>query len=144
EWERLCRAAGRDGWLADARFKTVAGRHEHEGELNRLLAAWTKDEDARRLMCRLQTRGVHAAQVNTIRDLFTDPQIAFRNVWQQQTHPELGEHSYRMVSYSLSETPGRVRRAAPCLAQDNEEIFLNVTGLSAQTFRELEAQGVFS
>jgi crotonobetainyl-CoA:carnitine CoA-transferase CaiB-like acyl-CoA transferase len=144
EWERLCRAAGQECWLADARFKTAAGRKEHEGELNRLIAAWTEGQDARRLMCRLQTCGVHAAQVNTIKDLFTDPQLAFRDVWQKQTHPELGEHSYRMVSYNLSETPGRVRRAAPCLAQDNEEIFLHVMGLSAETFRELAEQGVFS
>jgi len=144
EWERLCRAAGKECWLSDERFKTAAGRKEHEAELNRLMASWTGDEDARRLACRLQTRGVHAAHVNTVRDLFTDPQVAFREVWQKQTHPEMGEHSYRMASYSLSETPGGVRRAAPCLAQDNEEVFLNVAGLSEQTFRELEEQGVFS
>jgi crotonobetainyl-CoA:carnitine CoA-transferase CaiB-like acyl-CoA transferase len=143
EWERLCRAAGKECWLSDARFKTAAGRKEHEGELNRLIASWTADEDARRLACRLQTRGVHASQVNTVRDLFTDPQVAFREVWQKRTHPEMGEHSYRMVSYSLSETPGSVRRAAPCLAQDNEEVFLNVLGLSEQMFRELEDEGVF-
>jgi crotonobetainyl-CoA:carnitine CoA-transferase CaiB-like acyl-CoA transferase len=144
EWERMCRAAGKECWLSDERFKTAPGRKGHEGELNRLIAAWTADEDARRLAGRLQTRGVHAAQVNTVRDLFTDPQVAFREVWQKQTHPELGEHSYRMVSYSLSETPGSVRRAAPRLAQDNEEVFLNVLGLSERTFRELEEQGVFS
>ena len=144
EWERLCRAAGRDDWLADARFKTAADRKRNEEELNRLIASWTEGEDARRLVLRLQARGVHAAQVNTIKDLFTDPQLAYREVWQRQEHPELGEHSYRMVSYILSETPGRVRRAAPCLAQDNEEVFLNVTGLSEQAFRELEERGVFS
>ena len=144
EWERLCRAAGKEQWLADARFEAAAGRKEYESELNSLIASWTVDEDARCLARRLQGHGVHASQVNTISDLFTDPQIAFREVWQKQTHPEMGEHSYRMVSYSLSETPGSVRRAAPCLAQDNEEVFLSVVGLSEETFRELDEQGVFS
>src|SRR5918911_2294886 len=76
EWERLCKAADKECWLTDPRFQTVSGRKQHEPELNQLIASWTQGEDARRLMCRLQTRGVHAAQVNTMKDLFTDPQIA--------------------------------------------------------------------
>lgn len=144
EWERFCRAAGKEDWLADARFKTAANRKEHESELNQLIASWTREHEARRLMCLLQTRGVHAAQVNSIKDLFTDPQIAFRDIWQKQPHPELGKHSYRMVSYQLSETPGRVRRAAPCLGADNEEVFVRIMGLPEETYRELYEQSVFS
>jgi len=112
--------------------------------LNELIGAFTRDQDARRLMCRLQSRGVHAAQVNTIRDLFSDPQIAFRNVWQKQDHPELGRHSYRMVSYELSATPGSVRGAAPCLGADNEEVFVDWLGLSRDEYAALSEAGAFS
>jgi len=95
-------------------------------------------------MWRLQTRGVHAAKVNRVRDLFIDPQIAFRNIWQQQEHPELGNHKYRMVSYELNETPGRVRGAAPCLGADNEEVFIEWLGLSRCEYEELSEHGAFS
>ncbi len=91
-----------------------------------------------------QCRGIHAARVNAIRDLFSDPQIAFRNVWQKQEHPEIGSHNYRMVSYELNETPGRVRRAAPCLGADNEEVFMGWLGLSREQYEEASKQGVFS
>ena len=95
-------------------------------------------------MWRLQTRGVHAAKVNSIQDLFTDPQIAFRNIWQKQEHPEMGNQAYRMVSYELSETPGSIRGAAPCLGADNEEVFRGWLGLSAREYEELLEQGAFS
>jgi len=144
EWERFCRAAAKPGWLKDQRFATVGARKAHERELNQLIAEWTGDWDAERLMWRLQCRGVHAAKVNAVRDLFTDPQIAFRNIWQQQEHAELGNHAYRMVSYELSETPGSVRGAAPCLGADNEEVFVKWLGLAQHEYEELREQGAFS
>lgn len=144
EWERLCHATEQTSWLLDDRFTTLAQRKEHENELNQLIAAWTCGQAAERLMWRLQCRGVHAARVNTIRGLFTDPQIAFRNIWQRHEHPELGDHAYRMVSYELSETPGSVRRAAPCLGADNEEVFIDWLGLTAREYEDLEKSGAFS
>jgi len=143
EWERFGRTAN-PAWLTDARFATIEQRKQNEEELNRLIAAWTSSQMAERLMWRLQTRGVHAAKVNRVQDLFTDPQIAFRNIWQQQEHPELGNHKYRMVSYELSETPGSVRSAAPCLGADNEEVFIEWLGLSRREYEELSEKGAFS
>jgi benzylsuccinate CoA-transferase BbsF subunit len=144
EWDRFCRAAKKLEWLTDERFATLVERKAHEKELNQLIAAWSRDQRAEHLMWLLQCRGVHAARVNTIRDLFTDPQIAFRNIWQQQQHPELGNHAYRMVSYELSETPGSIRGAAPCLGADNAKVFVEWLGLSPREYEELSKQGAFS
>src|SRR5712692_1420445 len=144
EWERFCHAADRPSWLSDARFATLAQRKEHETQLNQLIAAWSRDQDAERLMCRLQCRGVHAAKVNTVKDLFTDPQIAFRDIWQRREHPEMGNQSYRMVSYELSQTPGSIRRAAPCIGADNEEVFIDWLGLKQNEYEVFVQQGVFS
>ena len=144
EWERFCQATKQNKWFTDARFTTIEERKRNERELDRLIGLWTRDQSAERLMWRLQTRGVHAARVNRVKDLFTDPQIAFRNVWQSQEHPELGKHAYRMVSYDLDETPGRVRRAAPCLGADNEEVFRSWLGIPEGEYEELISQGAFS
>ena len=144
EWERLCRVAEQGAWLTDERFASIERRKGNERELDQLIGAWTHGQAAHRLMWRLQTRGVHAARVNGVKDLFTDPQIAFRNIWQQHEHPELGNHAYRMVSYELSETPGGVRGAAPCLGADNEEVFVDWLGLSRGEYEELREHGAFS
>lgn len=143
EWERFCRAADKVSWRSAPRFKSAASRKEHERELNHLIAGWTQDQDAAAVMYHLQRCGVHAAVVNTVRDLFSDPQLRFRGFWQDQEHPEMGRHHYRLVSYQLSETPGRVRQPAPCLGEDNETVFLQWLGLSRQEYEALCEQGVF-
>jgi len=110
-----------------------------EQELQRLrevikgdIADWTRNKHSREVMNLLQNRGIHAAAVNTISDLFSDPQLAARETWQAMDHPEIGTQRYRMVSYQLSETPGRVRRAAPCLGEDNEEILSVAAGAATR------------
>jgi len=144
EWERFCHAAKQNAWLTNVRFATTEDRKRNERELDQLICSWTRGQAAHRLMWRLQTRGVHAARVNGIKDLFTDPQIAFRNIWQTQEHPELGNHVYRMVSYDLDKTPGSVRGPAPCLGADNEEVFRSWLGIPEQEYQELIEQGAFS
>jgi crotonobetainyl-CoA:carnitine CoA-transferase CaiB-like acyl-CoA transferase len=59
-------------------------------------------------------------------------------------HPEIGRHNYRMVSYQLSETPGSIRRPAPCLGEHNDEVFPEWLALSEEEYREYQEQGVFS
>jgi benzylsuccinate CoA-transferase BbsF subunit len=144
EWARFCRALEKPSWLSDARFHSFSDRKKHEEELDLLIAGWTRDRDASSVMHILQGCRVHAAAVNTMRDLFSDPQIASRNVWQAQEHPEMGQHHYRMVSYHLTATPGSVRRPAPCLGEHNPQVFLEWLGLSQGEYQELREQGVFS
>lgn len=144
EWERFCHAAKQNAWLTDVRFATIAERRKNEKELDQLIGSWTRSQSADRLMWKLQTRGVHAARVNRVKDLFTDPQIAFRNIWQRHEHPELGNHAYRMVSYELDKTPGSIRGAAPCLGADNEEVFRSWLGIPECEYEELAEQGAFS
>jgi len=128
EWGRFGAAASAP-WSGEARFATASGRRACEQELNLLIASWTRPQEAQGIMHRLQGSGVHAAVVNTMRDLFSEPQLLARGLWQKLTHREMGAQRYRMVSYQLNETPGRVRRPAPCLGQDNQEVFSAWLGL---------------
>ncbi|GBC82772.1 Succinyl-CoA:(R)-benzylsuccinate CoA-transferase subunit BbsF [bacterium HR10] len=143
EWERLAHAVGHPEWCEDPRFRTAPERKRHEAELHRRLAEWTKEREARDVMWHLQRHGVHAACVNTMKDLFSDPQLLFRRVWQEHEHPEMGRVCYRMVSYQLSETPGFIRRGAPCLGQDTRTVFIEMLGLSEREFEDLQEKGVF-
>jgi crotonobetainyl-CoA:carnitine CoA-transferase CaiB-like acyl-CoA transferase len=144
EWARFCRAIDKPSWPSDGRFDSLLHRKQNERLLNQLISEWTRDRDAGWAMLHLQNRDVHAAVVNTMRELYSDPQIIFRNIWQEQEHPEIGRHHYRMTSYHLSETPGSIRRPAPCLGEHNSKIFLGELGLSEDEYRDLREQGVLS
>ncbi len=144
EWKRFCRAAAGATWAGDPRFGSPEKRRAHERELNLEIAKWTRTQEAQSITDRLQKASVHAAVVNTVKDLFSDPQLLVRGIWQEREHPEIGPQRYRMVSYQLSETPGRVRRPAPCLGQDNEEVFSGWLGLDLCEYQELSKQGAFA
>ncbi len=89
----------------------------------------------------LQAAGVHAHAVNTMADLFTDPQLATRGQWRRRTHPVLGDQAYCFPAFDLSETPGEITRAAPTLGADNERVLRGFLGLSEHEFDSLRASG---
>src|SRR5207244_12250936 len=70
EWSRF---RGVTGWEDEERFATAGARRANEDLLNARIADWTRTQDARHVMHRLQSCGVHAAAVNTMKDLFSDP-----------------------------------------------------------------------
>lgn len=144
EWRRLADTAGYPEWVRDPRFATAEARRQHEAALNGAIARWTAEADAQALAERLQQAGVHAGVVATMRDLFEDPQLQARRVWQRHEQAEFGPLRYRMVSYQLGTTPGAIRHAAPRLGEHNELVFRDWLGLSAEQYQALEADGVFS
>ena len=110
---------------------------KNENQLDEKIGAWTSGYTAREVMEKLQAAGIRAGIVNTMKDVYTDPQLAQRPQWVELEHPEIGTQHYRMTSYQLSETPGRVRRAAPCLGQDNDAVLSEWLSLDLNEYQEV-------
>lgn len=144
EWARLAAAIDDASLGGGVSLARKAGRRAREAAINEAIARWTRAREADEAAATLHAANVHVAIVNTMRDLYDDPQLAARQIWQSCDHAELGPIRYRMVSYQLSETPGRVRSAAPCLGEHNVEVFQDWFGLGADEYTELSALGVFS
>ena len=76
----LCAVVGRGDLPADRRFAGNAARNEHVAELKRELESALQRHPGAYWLERLAAAGVPAAPVNTIADLFEDPQIAARGM----------------------------------------------------------------
>jgi crotonobetainyl-CoA:carnitine CoA-transferase CaiB-like acyl-CoA transferase len=105
---------------------------------------WLAERDPSAAAQALQAAGVHAHQVESVADLFSDPQLAARGQWQRKLHPVIGEHSYSGPPFVLSETPGEVTRPALTLGGDNETVFRDFLGLTAEEYAAYEAAGAFA
>jgi crotonobetainyl-CoA:carnitine CoA-transferase CaiB-like acyl-CoA transferase len=105
---------------------------------------WLAEREASAAAEALQAAGVHAHQVESVADLFNDPQLAARAQWQRKLHPVIGEHSYSGPPFILSATPGAVTRPALMLGADNETVFRELLGLSAEEYAAYEAAGAFA
>ncbi|MBI4336787.1 MAG: CoA transferase [Chloroflexi bacterium] len=144
QWEALCRAMGSPAWSSSPEFATLTGRKAHEDALEERIAAWTKEQDAYELMAHLQREGVPGGVVQSCEDLFNDPQLAHRGHFVRLQHTEIGLHSYSGIPFQLSETPGRLSKAAPCLGEDNDYVYKTVLGFSEAEYAELKAAGVLA
>jgi crotonobetainyl-CoA:carnitine CoA-transferase CaiB-like acyl-CoA transferase len=107
------------------------------------LEAWLAARPADAAAQALQAAGVHAHAVNTVAELFADPQLAARRQWRRRPHPVIGDQAYCFPAFDLSETPGDVTRAAPTLGADNDRVFRELLGLSADELAAYEAAGAF-
>lgn len=108
------------------------------------LERWLSRRGAAAAAGELQAAGVHAHAVNTVADLFTDPQLAARGYWRRRLHEVIGEHAYCGPAFALSATPGEVTCAAPTLGHDNATVFRGLLGLAQEEYEAYQAAGAFA
>ena len=141
EWQRLVDVMGKPDWALSLRFATQLGRKESESELDALVSQWTRALRSEELMQLLQKAGIHAAKINNMKDLFSDPQLAHRGFWATVHHKEVGAHHVEMPAFQLSGTPCADPVAEPCLSEHTEMVLESLLGLSKAEIEELAGQG---
>jgi benzylsuccinate CoA-transferase BbsF subunit len=90
----------------------------------------------------LQAAGVPAAVVNTMADLYADPQLAHRGYWMGVPHREFGTFHYEAGGFTLSDTPVESRLPSPCLGEHNRYVFCDLLGLPDEEFEALQERKV--
>ena len=82
--------------------------------------------------------------VSTAQDLFEDPQLRHRGHFVPLEHKVIGIHNYHMPAYRLSKAPAQLRRAAPCLGQDNEFVYKEILGYSDEEVAQFLLDGIIT
>lgn len=142
EWQALRNAMGNPPWSADPRFASHAARKRNEDALDSHMSEWTRGFSARELMEKLQAAGVRAGVVNTMKDIYTDPQLAQRPQWIELEHPEIGKMHYQRPPFILGRTPPGPSKRDPLFAEHNEYFYRQLLGLSEQEYNRLVEEKV--
>lgn len=142
QWEALCEVMQRPELIDDPRFATASLRRAHPDDLDTIIAAWTQERDAYEIETRLQAHRVPASTLQTMYDLYRDPQLAHRGHFVDLAHPIHGTTTVEGSRFKLSRTPSRIERSAPTLGRDNRYVLETILGYSPERIAELEALGV--
>ena len=121
----------------DPRFRLFSDRKRNESELEAELAVRTRDRERWELSRSLQARGIAAFPAMTSADLLSDPHLEARGFLEAKPHPEVGIRKHTGIPYLLSRRPNGVRKAAPVLGADTEEVLSEVLGYSEDEIRAL-------
>jgi len=93
EWQRLVQVMGVPPWAAEDRFATVAGRLQHQEELDEQIEAWTRTLSKYAVTEQCQAAGVRALPVQSAEDRVEhDPQLRHREMYLEMEHPTLGRY----------------------------------------------------
>jgi crotonobetainyl-CoA:carnitine CoA-transferase CaiB-like acyl-CoA transferase len=140
-WERLLKTAGRTDLLADARFATRGNRTEHHWEIVKILQETFGQQPRDYWLPRLDANDIPNAPINSIPEVFEDPQIKHMGIPKQIHHPKMGTSNVVGSPINLSDTPPQFFRPAPLLGENTEEILARL-GYDQKTTAELRAEGV--
>jgi crotonobetainyl-CoA:carnitine CoA-transferase CaiB-like acyl-CoA transferase len=144
QWRKLATAIGRPELGADPRFATLEARKRNEDELEEIITQWTAQRFAREAEEILQKAGVPAAIASTNKDLFEDPHLNQRRFFVELKHPEVGVRKHTGPPWHMSRTPTEVKRPAPILGQDTDDVLTRVLGYSAEEVAKLRESGALN
>jgi benzylsuccinate CoA-transferase BbsF subunit len=133
-WARLAAIAGLD----DGRFATLIGRLRHRAELDELMGAWTRPQDASAVEQRLQAAGVAAHAVSNARDLHEDEHLQAVGHLRRIEDPVIGEGYIEGPRFRLQRTPTVETTRGPRIGEHNAEILQRYCGLSEDEVVELQ------
>ena len=141
EWLRFVQALDSPDWACESRFGSVLRRKQCEAELDARVAEWTCQHERDEVVAVLRGRGLRAAAVSSMADLFADPQLQLY-AWRPVEHPVLGTVHVQAPPFLLRETPPEVRRPAPMLGEQTREVLAELLGVDDAEMDSLARAGV--
>lgn len=140
-WESLCaKVLERPDLITDERFRTNSDRIRNVDALESMLEGVFAQDTTANWVDRCAAAQVPCGPVNDFRQAMEDPHIVARGMVAEVEHPKLGCMRVIGVPAKFSRTPGGVRKAAPTLGQDTDEV-LEAAGLSRDRIDELRRAG---
>jgi crotonobetainyl-CoA:carnitine CoA-transferase CaiB-like acyl-CoA transferase len=139
--ERVFRAIGKPEMIDDPRFRTNTDRVRNIDACDGAVADFIAARSLADNMAIFEKAEVTANPVYEIDQLLDDPHVQERGVIVEAPDEEAGSVLMHNVIPRLSETPGRLRFAAPSLGQHTREILTEI-GCDAGRLAALAAEGV--
>jgi crotonobetainyl-CoA:carnitine CoA-transferase CaiB-like acyl-CoA transferase len=140
-WEGLLKAGELDDLIGDPRFASNKHRTERHDEIVQLLRARFRTKPREFWLARLDDNQIPNAPINTIQEVFDNPQVKHLGIPRQITHPTMGTSKLVGSPINMSGTPPKFFRPAPLLGEHTREI-LERLGYGAAAISELRNSGV--
>ena len=141
QWKNFCKALGFPELAGDPKFRDnpsrLANYDELKANIDRVLSALTREE----VMHRLAEVEIPVGPVNTVAEALEDPQVRFRDMVAELTHPDYGPLQVLGIPIKLSQSPGSLEIAPPRFGQHNRLVLENL-GYSKPQIEQWSRSGV--
>lgn len=142
QFMRLCRALGCEALAADARFLTNAARVAHREILIPILQGYFLSASAQHWLTALEAAQVPCGPINTLDQVFADPQVRHRQMRRDLAHHTLGTVPSVASPFRLSDTPLQYQSGPPCLGEHTLEVLGGHLGMAGAEIERLRESGI--
>jgi crotonobetainyl-CoA:carnitine CoA-transferase CaiB-like acyl-CoA transferase len=141
-FNKFCEVAGCVHLAQDPRFSTNAARVKNREAITHLLNEVFAQRTTREWVALLDAAGVANGPINTVAQVFAEPQAIARGLKLELDHATAGKVSVVANPMRFSATPIDYRLAPPALGQHTDELLRSMLGMSDAEISRLHADGV--
>ncbi|PLC50536.1 CoA transferase [Pollutimonas subterranea] len=137
QFKAYCHVIGRPALPEDIRYKTNSNRVINREILIPLLTEAMKSRTRDYWLEALEKVGVPAGPINTIDQVYQNPQVKARGMRQTLPHGSAGQAPVSSSPLRFSDSPVNYHHAAPLLGEHTEQVLRERLGLSDEEIQEL-------
>jgi crotonobetainyl-CoA:carnitine CoA-transferase CaiB-like acyl-CoA transferase len=137
QFGRLCAAAGHPEWASDPRFVSNPARVANREAFIEAFSAVSRTRMTAEWVAALEAVGVPCGPINTLADVFRDPQVQARGMQRAMPHGAGGEVQLVSNPVRMSETPPSYRLAPPLLGAHTREVLEERLGMEEAEIERL-------
>ena len=141
QFKKLARAMARPEWAQDPRFATNQARIANRAALLETMVPVCRTRTTTEWVTALETEGVPCGPINTLEDVFNDPQVQSRGTRITMPHASGAEVALVANPVKMSATPPPYRLPPPLLGADTDAI-LTELGLGPTEIATLRTTGL--
>ena len=140
-WERFCKAMDAEDMMTDERYANGPARSENRDALNAEINRRTKERDSATWIKFFNEAGVPAGEINSIDQVFADPQVKHLEMAESVHSDAIGDISLVAQAVRLHRTPSSFAVAPPERGEHTDEV-LQGLGYSADDIAVMRERNV--
>ncbi len=142
QYVKLCEAVDRPDLAAHPQFRTNILRVQNRDALTEVFDAIFRKHSVRYWLDRLEAFGIPSGPINTLDQVFADPQVRHRGLAAPAPHPLKPDLKVVRSPLNFSATPITDYAAPPMLGQHTNDVLRDLLRLDEEDLRALRADGV--
>ncbi|WP_028671240.1 CaiB/BaiF CoA transferase family protein [Saccharospirillum impatiens] len=142
QFQRFCDVAGCPDLALDERFATNQARVAHREDLLPIIIDRMKTQSRDWWLTQLEAVSVPCGPINTLEQVFADPQVQSRELQRELDQPELGKVPSVANPIRFSESVVQYDKAAPSLGADTDRVLTGLLKCDAEQLKQWRQQGI--
>ncbi len=142
QFSKFCVLVGQPELAEDSRFASNAARVENRKVLIPILEQALQQRSSSDWIALFKETGVPCGPINTLAEVFADPQVKSRQMRIEMEHKRGGKIALVGSPMKFSQSPVEYKQAPPLLGEHNTEILGELLGLSKRERQKLAEEGI--